>query len=88
MTTVKQLAPPPPTSQVLDTRQWRDWLYSIYTTLNNNTGGLGTMAYQDANNVNITGGTINGTNLNSQITTINAEIANLQSNAVLTWMSF
>ena len=55
-----KLPPPPNTTQDINSRQWKDWLYSIYSGVSN-VGGLGTMASQNANNVAITGGSIDGT---------------------------
>lgn len=54
------IAPPPSNVQQLDSRTWRDWFYSIYAELGRPGSTLGTMAYQDANHVAITGGTIGG----------------------------
>ena len=54
------LAPPPPTNQTVDSRQFRDWFYSIYALLGKPGSTLGTMAYQNANSVTITGGAIGG----------------------------
>jgi len=54
------LAPPPPVSQNIDSRQYRDWFYSIYALLGTPGTTLGTMAYQNANSVAITGGAIGG----------------------------
>ena len=54
------LAPPPPTSQNIDSRQYRDWFYSIYALLGKPGAVLGTMAYENANSVTITGGSIGG----------------------------
>jgi len=54
------LAPPPPTSQSIDSRQFRDWFYSIYNLIGTPGATLGTMAYENANSVAITGGSIGG----------------------------
>ena len=54
-----KLQPPPNVGQDINSRQWKDWLYSIYASFSS-VGGLGTMASQNANNVVITGGTIGG----------------------------
>jgi hypothetical protein len=54
------LSPPPPVSQNLDSRQFRDWFYSIYALLGQPGQTLGTMAYENANSVAITGGSIGG----------------------------
>jgi hypothetical protein len=54
------LAPPPPTSQNIDSRQYRDWFYSIYALIGKPGTTLGTMAYENANSVAITGGSIGG----------------------------
>jgi len=55
-----KLAPPPPTNQDVSSRQFRDWFYSIFQFINNQTGTLGTMAFENANSVAITGGSIGG----------------------------
>jgi hypothetical protein len=60
---LKNLPPPPPISQALDTRQWRDWFYSVFSGVNGNNNNLGTMALQNADNVNITGGSISNVTL-------------------------
>ena len=54
------LAPPPPVNQGVDSRQFRDWFYQVFSSTNANLGQLGTMALQNANNVAITGGSIAG----------------------------
>ena len=54
------LAPPPPTNQDVSSRAYRDWFYSIYSLLGKPGATLGTMAYEDANSVAITGGSIGG----------------------------
>lgn len=54
------LAPPPPISQSIDSRQFRDWFYSIYALIGQPGQTLGTMAYQNANSVAISGGSIGG----------------------------
>lgn len=54
------LAPPPSVSQEIDSRQFRDWFYSIYALLGQPGQTLGTMAYEDSNSVTITGGAIGG----------------------------
>jgi len=54
------LAPPPSTSQDINSRQFRDWFYSIYALIGKPGSTLGTMAYQDSNSVSITGGAIGG----------------------------
>jgi len=54
------LAPPPPTNQDVSSRQFRDWFYSIYSLLGKPGATLGSMAYQNANSVAITGGSIGG----------------------------
>jgi hypothetical protein len=58
----KNLPPPPAVNQVLDTRQWKDWFYTIFQNVNTNNGNLGTMATQNANDVVITGGSIENLN--------------------------
>ena len=55
-----KLAPPPPTNQDVASRQFRDWFYSVFQFINQQTGTLGTMAYENANSVTITGGAIGG----------------------------
>ena len=55
-----KLAPPPPTNQDVASRQFRDWFYSIFQFINQQSGTLGTMAYENANSVAITGGSIGG----------------------------
>jgi len=59
------LPPPPPTNQALDTRQFRDWFYTIFSQTNGNLDQIGTMAYENSNNVSITGGNIANTNLSN-----------------------
>ena len=55
-----KLAPPPPTNQDVSSRQFRDWFYSIFQFVNQQSGTLGTMAFENANSVAITGGSIGG----------------------------
>jgi hypothetical protein len=55
-----KLAPPPPTTQDVSSRQFRDWFYSIFQFINQQSGTFGTMAYEDSNDVAITGGAIGG----------------------------
>jgi len=55
-----KLAPPPPTNQDVASRQFRDWFYSVFQFINQQSGTLGTMAYENANSVAITGGSIGG----------------------------
>jgi len=62
---IKMLPPPPPTNQALDTRQFRDWFYTIFSQTNGNLDQIGTMAYENSNNVSITGGNIANTNLSN-----------------------
>jgi hypothetical protein len=100
-----KLAPPPPTNQDVSSRQFRDWFYSIFQFINTQTGQLGTMAYENANSVAITGGAIGGVGISGstidstpigsatpstgKFTSLSSpEISALQSNGVLTWMSF
>jgi hypothetical protein len=64
------LAPPPSTSQDINSRQFRDWFYSIYALIGKPGSTLGTMAYQDANSVAITGGAIGGVGISGS--TINS----------------
>ena len=54
------LAPPPPVGQDIDSRQFRDWFYSLYALLGQPGQTLGTMAYQNADSVAITGGALGG----------------------------
>jgi hypothetical protein len=54
------LAPPPPVGQEIDSRQFRDWFYSLYALLGQPGSTLGTMAYQNADSVAITGGALGG----------------------------
>ena len=54
------LAPPPNPTQDVSSKQFRDWFYSIYALLGKPGTTLGTMAYEDSNNVSITGGSIGG----------------------------
>lgn len=55
-----KLAPPPPSNQDVASRQFRDWFYSVFQFINQQTGTFGTMAYENANSVAITGGSIGG----------------------------
>ena len=59
------LSPPPPVNQDVDSRQYKDWFYSIYALLAAPGSTLGTMAYQNYDNVNITGGQISNVGLTS-----------------------
>jgi len=59
------LPPPPPTNQGVDSRQFRDWFYTIFSQTNGNLDQIGTMAYENSNNVSITGGNIANTNLSN-----------------------
>jgi hypothetical protein len=54
------LAPPPSVDQDINSRQFRDWFYSIYALIGTPGSTLGTMAYQNSNSVTITGGAIGG----------------------------
>lgn len=65
-----KLSPPPAVSQDINSRQFRDWFYSIYATLGAPGATLGTMAYEDANSVAITGGSIGGVGISGS--TINS----------------
>jgi hypothetical protein len=65
-----KLAPPPPTNQDVASRQFRDWFYSVFQFINQQTGTLGTMAYENANSVAITGGAIGGVGISGS--TINS----------------
>lgn len=60
-----KLAPPPSVNQDINSRQFRDWFYSIYALLATPGQTLGTMAYQDYDNVGITGGQIANVGLTS-----------------------
>ena len=62
---IKMLPPPPPISQALDTRQFRDWFYTIFSQTNGNLDQIGTMAFENSDNVSITGGNIANTNLSN-----------------------
>ena len=62
---IKMLPPPPPTNQALDTRQFRDWFYTVFAQTNGNLDQLGTMAYENSDSVSITGGNIIGANLSN-----------------------
>lgn len=64
------LAPPPSVNQDINSRQFRDWFYSIYALIGTPGSTLGTMAYQDANSVAITGGAIGGVGISGS--TINS----------------
>ena len=55
-----QLAPPPSVDQDINSRQFRDWFYSIYALIGKPGSTLGTMAYQNSNSVSISGGAIGG----------------------------
>jgi hypothetical protein len=59
------LSPPPPVNQDVDSRQYKDWFYSIYALLAAPGSTLGTMAYQNYDNVGITGGQISNVGLTS-----------------------
>ena len=65
-----QLAPPPSTEQDINSRQFRDWFYSIYALIGKPGSTLGTMAYENANSVTITGGAIGGVGISGS--TINS----------------
>ena len=62
---LRNLPPPPPVNQDVDSRQYRDWFYTIFQQTNGNLDGLGTMAFQNSNDVNITGGSEAGVSLSS-----------------------
>ena len=55
-----KLSPPPANTQEVNSRQFRDWFYSVFQFINQQSGTLGTMAFENANNVSITGGSIGG----------------------------
>jgi hypothetical protein len=59
------LAPPPSVDQDINSRQYRDWFYSIYALIGTPGSTLGTMAYQNYNSVGITGGQIANVGLTS-----------------------
>jgi hypothetical protein len=65
-----QLAPPPSTDQDINSRQFRDWFYSIYALIGKPGSTLGTMAYENSNSVAITGGAIGGVGISGS--TINS----------------
>jgi hypothetical protein len=65
-----QLAPPPSTEQDINSRQFRDWFYSIYALIGKPGSTLGTMAYENSNSVTITGGAIGGVGISGS--TINS----------------
>ena len=65
-----QLAPPPSVEQDINSRQFRDWFYSIYALIGKPGSTLGTMAYQNSNSVAITGGAIGGVGISGS--TINS----------------
>ena len=62
---IRPLPPPPPVNQGVDSRQFRDWFYAVFSNTNGNLNGLGTMAFENATDVNITGGNIANTNLSN-----------------------
>jgi len=55
-----KISPPPPVTQDISSRQFRDWFYSLYAALAAPGSTLGTMAYENADSVAITGGVIGG----------------------------
>jgi hypothetical protein len=57
---IKMLPPPPPNTQTVDTRQFRNWFYTVFSQTNGNLDQLGTMAFENSNNIAITGGSIGG----------------------------
>lgn len=59
------LAPPPSVDQDINSRQYRDWFYSIYALIGKPGSTLGTMAYQNYDSVGITGGQISNVGLSS-----------------------
>jgi hypothetical protein len=65
---LKMLPPPPPTNQNIDSRQFRDWFYTVFSQTNGNVDQLGTMATQNSNNISVTGGNISNTNLSNILT--------------------
>jgi len=65
-----QLAPPPSVEQDINSRQFRDWFYSIYALIGKPGSTLGTMAYENSNSVAITGGAIGGVGISGS--TINS----------------
>ena len=62
------IPPPPPTNQGVDSRQFRDWFYTVFSKTNGNINGLGTIATQNSDDVSITGGNISNTNLSNILT--------------------
>ena len=62
---IRPLPPPPPVNQGVDSRQFRDWFYAVFSNTNGNLNGLGTMAFENATDVNITGGNIANTKLSN-----------------------
>ena len=62
---MSKLAPPPSTDQDINSRQYRDWFYSIYALIGKPGSTLGTMAYQNYDSVGITGGQISNVGLSS-----------------------
>jgi hypothetical protein len=91
------LAPPPSVDQDINSRQYRDWFYSIYALIGKPGTTLGTMAYQNANSVAITGGAIggvgiSGSTINStpigQSTSAPGAFTNLSSNGTVSGTGF
>jgi hypothetical protein len=49
----------------VDSRQYRDWFYTVFKQTNGNLDGLGTMAFENSDNVSITGGSLSNVNLST-----------------------
>ena len=64
------VSPPPPVNQEVDSRQYKDWFYSVYAALGAPGATLGTMAYENSNSVAITGGALGGVGISGS--TINS----------------
>lgn len=86
------VSPPPPVNQEVDSRQYKDWFYSVYAALGAPGATLGTMAYQNSNSVAITGGAIGGVGISGstvnstpigQATSAAGKFTSLQSTASL-----
>lgn len=62
---LRNLPPPPPVNQDVDSRQFRDWFYTVFQQTNGNLDGLGTMAFENSDNVSVTGGSLSNINLST-----------------------
>lgn len=78
---MSNIAPPPNNTQTVDSRQFRDWFYSVFQYIQTSGGNLGTIAKQNANNVDITGGTIGGVSLTGD-TIDNTQIGSITPNTI------